>query len=235
MDVLFYAVEQDGLQTRGLTYMLTPDPAAKPGPPVKVGRVKYAGNWDPEPGGWRRLGTAMHNDGRGELTTAVVDLSEPVDPSVKVACLTVGSDAVPLSDAERDTLRAFVNRGGLLLVDVLGGDAQNAGYKAAADGVVSAVVPNAVGKQTQLPADSPAYAGMDPADVTYRKYARAILHKPRGPLLLGVDVNGRPGVILSREDLSVGLVGQPVDAILGYSPASATKLVEAIVTYGATR
>ena len=36
-------------------------------------------------------------------------------------------------------------------------------------------------------------------------------------------------VIFSREDLSAGLVGEPVDGITGYSPASATELMTNIL------
>jgi len=36
-------------------------------------------------------------------------------------------------------------------------------------------------------------------------------------------------VIYSREDLSVGLVGQAVDGIVGYSPATATSLMTRIL------
>ena len=235
MDVLFYSVEQDGLRTRGVTYMLTPDPKAKRGPAIKLARIKYAGGWDPEPGGWRRLTTAMHNDGKGELAVTTVDPATPIDPSFKVASLTVGGDAVPLTDGQKANLRAFVDRGGLLLVDVLGGDAANNGYKGAADGAIAAVFPDAPKELAALPGNSPVYADLSPSDIKYRRFARPILGKPTTPLLKGFDKAGKPAVILSREDLSVGLVGQPVDGIVGYAPETATKLVEAIITYGAKR
>ena len=38
-------------------------------------------------------------------------------------------------------------------------------------------------------------------------------------------------MILSNEDLSVGLNGSPVGGILGYSPQDATKLMESILLY----
>ena len=40
-------------------------------------------------------------------------------------------------------------------------------------------------------------------------------------------------VIYSREDLSAGLVGQAVDGIVGYDPASATALMSHILSYAA--
>ena len=42
---------------------------------------------------------------------------------------------------------------------------------------------------------------------------------------------GRFGVFYSREDLSTGLVGQSVDGIYGYEPATATRLMRAMLLY----
>ncbi len=39
----------------------------------------------------------------------------------------------------------------------------------------------------------------------------------------------------SREDLTVGLVGQDVDGIFGYTPESATSLMRNVVLYAAGR
>ena len=45
-----------------------------------------------------------------------------------------------------------------------------------------------------------------------------------------MSVNGKLAVIYSPEDLSGGLVGQPVDGINGYDPATATLLMTRILT-----
>ena len=55
-----------------------------------------------------------------------------------------------------------------------------------------------------------------------------------GPLakafqLRGLTVNGHLGVVFSGQDLSVGLVGQPVDGIVGYTPDQATTLVRRLI------
>jgi hypothetical protein len=44
-------------------------------------------------------------------------------------------------------------------------------------------------------------------------------------------VNKRTALFFSAEDLSTGLVGQPVDGILGYDPDSSTKLMARMVLY----
>ena len=43
----------------------------------------------------------------------------------------------------------------------------------------------------------------------------------------------RPAVFYSPEDLTAGLVGQPVDGIFGYAPESATPLMRNMLLYAA--
>jgi hypothetical protein len=46
-----------------------------------------------------------------------------------------------------------------------------------------------------------------------------------------MEIGGRVAVFFSVEDLSTGLVGQPVDGIYGYEPASATDLMRNMIFY----
>jgi hypothetical protein len=67
-------------------------------------------------------------------------------------------------------------------------------------------------------------------EITYRSFARQKLAgETKAPRLRGITLNGRLGVIFSAEDLSVGLVGQPIDGVVGYSPATATGLMRYIL------
>src|SRR5262249_1137744 len=63
----------------------------------------------------------------------------------------------------------------------------------------------------------------------YRTYARAALGSLKAPRLRGIKQGDRLVCIYSTEDLSVGLVGQPVDGIIGYDPATATALMRKIL------
>ena len=73
---------------------------------------------------------------------------------------------------------------------------------------------------------------MAPGPVDYRRFDRdrRALHVPQ---LRGADLDGRTAVIVSPQDLSVGLVGMPIDGVAGYAPADATKLVTAVIAYAA--
>jgi hypothetical protein len=233
IDLFLYAVDKQGLRRRGETYLAARDPKAKPKAKGTIARIKYAGEWDPEPGGWARLANVMHNAGTAELTV------EPVDPAAggkvagTLASLTVSSTGVTLPEATRAALRDYVHGGGTLLVDVAGGRSPG---RAAAEAELARLFPDAPRALPVLPPDAPVYAAAGPAmvasTVDYRRFERPAgnLHVPQ---LRGFTVGDRVAVFYSPQDLSVGLVGMPIDGVAGYAPADATKVVADVIAYAA--
>ena len=205
------------------------DDASTPRKTIAVARVKYNGNWDPEPGGWRRLAAVLHNRDFADLKVTTVDLAEGDFAGVKIAHLT-GTGEIALPPAQAEKLRKFVEGGGTLIIDAAGGSAP---FLRSAEAMLRAQFPkNADALAGVLPASSPVYAaGKEPIKkVSYRLFALKTLGSETAPRLraiLGPD--GRPAVILSNEDLSVGLNGSPVGGILGYSPQDATRIMESIL------
>ena len=51
------------------------------------------------------------------------------------------------------------------------------------------------------------------------------------PRVRGIQIGNRTAVFYSREDLSAGLVGEPVDGIIGYAPETATEIMRNILLY----
>jgi hypothetical protein len=227
-DVFLYAVDKKNLRRRGESYLVKKDGSIKPSREIKLARIAYSGNWDPEPGGWRRLANLLHNE-HGGATLAVETVTAGVGKlgGFKVAHLT-GTMPFTLDDAARAELKNFVKAGGLLIVDAAGG---STAFAAAAEAELAAMFPDAAKQLTQvLPPTHAIYVeNGKPLEIDYRVYARSKLGSLRGPQLRGVTVDGRLAVIYSREDLSVGLVGQPVDGIIGYSPPTATRLMANII------
>ena len=88
-----------------------------------------------------------------------------------------------------------------------------------------------------LGSDSPVYQqpGHVVQEVQYRRFARERIGTLKMPRLSGIKIGGRLAVIFSREDLSAGLVGEPVDGITGYRPASATELMTDIILSTASK
>ena len=87
------------------------------------------------------------------------------------------------------------------------------------------------GKQLGAPLDRghALYKTPDTERVQYRDWGRRTVGNISAPLLRGMTIGGRLAVVYSPEDLSVGLVGEAVDGIGGYQPASATALMRQVL------
>jgi hypothetical protein len=144
-----------------------------------------------------------------------------------------GTSSFSLPDASRNELRTFVNNGGTLVIDSAGG---TGAFSDAATKELDAIFgKDAAQLTTVLPADHAIYQGAK-VPIAYRAFARkAMQGQNDAPRLRGMELNGRLGVIFSPEDLSVGLVGQSVDGIIGYEPATATQLMARVIQYAQSR
>ena len=236
-NVFLYAVDKSNLQFKGETFIVK-DKGVAPAATLKVARLTVGDNPDPEPGGWRRLANVMKNDHKIALAVEPVSLGAGRLAGFNVAHLT-GTTAFKLDEAARKELAAFVAGGGTLVVDAAGGAVA---FADAAETELPAAfgAEGAKGMARPLRSDHPVYnlpaAKLD--RFGYRRYARKIVGDLTGPRLKGIAAGGgeaagggRVGVFYSREDLSGGLVGQPVDGIIGYDVSTATALMRNILLY----
>jgi len=223
-NIYLYSVESNrrNMLTKGDTWIVKPNPKVQTARRIKVARLELGDNPDPEPGGWPRLAAIMHNDLKVELQHELV--KPEALKGYSIAHLT-GTGKLTLSLSHRNALKQFVTNGGTLMIDAAGGDNEFAGS-------VEVELGNLFGgKLENLPDDSPIYnqpaVRVDP--VGWRQFALNRLVDRKHPHLRGVRIGERFAVLFSREDLSAGLVGQPVDGIYGYDPLTAVKLMEAMV------
>jgi hypothetical protein len=235
IDLFLYAVDKQGLRHRGETFLVPCRDDVPASKPIKIGRIQYAGNWNPEPGGWRRLTNVMHNHSVAELNVHPVDPSTPgqLNATFALLSLTIASPDAKLSDTARAAIRDYVKNGGTLLVDVAGGCSA---YRAAAEAELAKLWPEASKELPVLAVDSPVLSAlhtntaMSIQSVDYRRFQRSsgTLHEPQ---LRGLSIGNRTAVLYSPQDVSVGLVGEPVDGIEGYAPDDAAKIVAAVIAY----
>ena len=234
-DIFQYAIDKKQLQNKGSTYIVQANPEVKPRRKLKLARVMVGDNPDPEPGAWRRLAAVLHNTRDIDLSTFDVTPGEGVLLAAKVAHLT-GTGGFVLGDAARLELKTFVQNGGTLIVDAAGGSSE---FAASAENELHTIFgPDAKQLDTPLPASSPLYRQPDiKVDaVGYRTFAReALLHNSRDPRLRAIAFGKKLRVFYSREDLTAGLVGQPVDGVYGYDPQSATNLMTALLLYATAK
>ncbi len=226
-DVFQYAVERRILRNRGESTLILPDAKApKPNRTAKLARIEYAGNWNPEPGGWARLANHLANTQAAALEVTPIKLGEgKLDASFPMAHLT-GTLKLALGDAQKDELKKYVAGGGMLVIDSCGG---GAGFAGDAEALASVLCDGA--KPTAISEADPVVVGPVKLEaIEYRAFASRV-GALRGLRLKAYALPNRksPAVILSAEDLSVGLVGQPVDGINGYRPTTVLPLVTNIV------
>jgi hypothetical protein len=229
-NIFLYSVDKTNLQTKGGTYIVHPNatPAARN---LKIARVEFDGNWDPEPAGWRRLAAVMHNQNSTDLTVETVKLGAGKLTEYKIASLT-GTTKLILNDVQRKEIKNFVDQGGTLIVDAAGGSTD---FAESAESELRTIFGQAAstGLASPLPPGSPVFSiGNKIADVTYRNYARqTMIGKLKTPRLTGIPVGDRTGVFYSRDDISAGLIGAHIDGIVGYDPKSATELMTNMLLY----
>jgi hypothetical protein len=230
-DIFLYSISRSELRYRGQTYIVEADPKVKAERPVKVARIMVGDNPDPEPGGWRRLGNLLHNTAKIEVTIVPTTLADGKLADAKIAHLT-GTSKFKLTPAQEKQIKDFVAAGGTLVVDAAGGSSEFAQSAEAELAAMFGGTPGNIG--TVLDADNLLYTwpGNRIERFGYRSFAkRSLTGKLNVPRLRAIIQNGRPAVFYSREDLTAGMVGEPVDGVTGYTPETATEIARNIVLY----
>lgn len=227
-DILEYATERTGISSKRKLIHFEIDPKIAATRSLRVSRLSYGGNWNPEPGAWRNMAAISHDVDKIEVHLEVVDLGhDKLKPDAYELATLTGTEPVKLAAAQWDEIKNYVNGGGTILIDAAGGssgfaDAMESGLAAtfgrAGDSLSSAV-----------PDDDPIYPpGLRDRQI-FRAFARGALGESRSPRLRVMKIGGRNAVIFSREDLTNGLVGADVDGVIGYTPEAATRIVGNII------
>lgn len=212
---------------KGETCLVQLRPDAKPSKTIKVARLKYAGNWDPEPGAWRQLSQQLIATDKTAVETTTVDLTTQKIAGVKLAHLT-GTGGIKLGTAERATLKEFLTGGGTLLVDSAGGDVA---FAAAVEDQLRQLSPDDLGALDRpLSSTDPAAKGIPLADARFRLgMIRNTDPAGKKPGLRAASFNKRVAVYYTPQDLTAAMAGVPSSVIKGYDPNTARRLVAAIV------
>ena len=229
-DIYQYAIDKKNSLVKGRSYVVEPDPKITPTLTIKLARIKYSGNWNPEPGGWRQMAAVLHNRNKIDLQVDAVNLGSDALTGYHAAHLT-GTGAVKLTNDATRKLKEFVDQGGLLIVDAAGGDSE---FATSIEGQLGAIadVAKDSGGPVLAPGDPLFTSGkLKMPEIRYRTFSQAMFGISSAPRLRGAKVGNRYGLIYSADDLSAGLVGNEVDGIRGYSPACASEIMTRILLY----
>jgi len=232
IDLYQYSIDRQ-LWNKGISFLVHPDPAIKASHKIAMARLAVGANWDPEPAGWARMAAILHNQDQVDLSVFAATPGQGTLAAAHLAHLT-GTTAFTLSNAARLELQNFVKQGGTLIVDAAGG---SQAFADAAERELQAMFGSyaAAALAVPLPPSHPLFhlPGHDIRTFLYRPWARLnSVGALKDPRIRMVEVDNRPAVFFSREDLSAGLVGEPVDGIIGYTPETATDIMRNLIIYG---
>ncbi|MFP4139877.1 MAG: DUF4159 domain-containing protein [Phycisphaerae bacterium] len=229
-NIYMYVTDLGTLHNRGVTYW-PEKPKRTPGKTVKLARLKHSGNDDPEPYAFKRFTRLMakHNHAKVELDgpMAISSLSQK---SPDIVTLT-GTGSFSLTEEEQAALKKYVDGGGTLFVNSLGG---NEAFADAARKTLRSMYPNTPLLRTLRSSDLYNMEGLAIREVSYRPYRKGSNRQNRTyktPRLRSLTIDGRDAVIFSEIDVVEGLLGIPIFEADGYTPASAFELMRNIVLY----
>lgn len=226
-NLFLYATGLDAPRPLSLGRARPFDAAHPPSATIRVARVKFEGNWDPEPAAWNRLADLLAVADRVRLQVAAVDPGELKPGTHDLAVLT-GVGQLDLSDKQLGAIGDYLRAGGTLLVDAAGGD------ETFVEQVRGKILPLlATGRHVRPEGTDAIFARAAGAEgkVRYRRSPAAAASRPllAEPRLVGVEIQGRTAIWFSTEDLTAGLVGAQALSIRGYQPLVARQIARNIL------
>lgn len=198
---------------------------------VSVARLKFDGNCNPEPLAFDRLAIMMR-----EQTGTNLEVKGPIEISAlpasgaKIATLS-GTGTIKLSKAQLSVLKKFVEGGGTLIIDAVGGDRE---FAKSAEKVLRKIFRSRKNRPRQLSLRSDVYrlSGLQitDKDIRYRRRTHMRL-KTKYPMLEAILIGQRPAVFFSSLDITAGLLGNSSYTIDGYHPDSAYLLMRNMILF----
>lgn len=200
-----------------------PAPTDTPALTLPLARLRYAGNWDPEPYAWTRFAHQFQWQTGFAVDVRPIDVKSLTLASAPVAALT-GVDPQQFTADELVALREYVQRGGVLLIDSCGG---GPGFASAQQALLTAAFPEA--QPALLDPTHPLLAGagdcMNPLPHVASRTVGSSLQAP------GILRFGRGHVIVTPADLTCGLLDTDTMGIKGYRPEYAESFVKNLMLW----
>ncbi len=198
--------------------------------------ASHRGNWNPEPQALAVFGAVVAESGAGGAGGAVEIADHPlsaIDVLKRSPTLVVvnGIDAHDFTGPERKAIGAYVEAGGVILFETPGGRGD---FTRSAEAVCTEIFGQPVRSllRNRIITAEGLAGGVRLSRLDYRPFAFEVFSaRETRPRLRAIFVNGQPRVLFSREDISHGLLDQPVWGVAGYSPESARNLLGNILLH----
>jgi len=220
-----------GILPRPYTSPWLAAPPRKPATTIQLARLKYDGNWDPEPLAWVRFGRLLTADRGIGVDARATEIEKLPACGARVAHLT-GTTAIALSARQQAAIKKFIEGGGTLLIDAAGGSPK---FRASAEKMLGTIFgPSALKGLT--PGAAVYYLpGMKIEEFNYNRAARKAGWRRKTPNLRGIKIGGRISVVLSDMDLTTALLGMSAYNRPGYKPKSAYNIVRNVLLHATSQ
>jgi Domain of unknown function (DUF4159) len=230
LNVFIYASGKANFRNK-LHTPLVPTPTVTPIGKVNIARLKYNGNWNPEPAAWPRFAKIFLNQTSIAAVPAPTTFQElpKLDLQQTPLAHLTGTAEVPFDAAAIKAVHDYVTSGGILLIDAADGSPDFT------QSVLKTLLPQAFPHLMLHPMadDDPILVGtgdcMSSIALKLRPHAAELLATPIGTL--ETLTAGRGLLILSRSDLTTALLGTNTYSVLGYEPDVATNLIRNILLW----
>ncbi len=189
---------------------------------IRVARLKYRGNCDPEPLAWQRFATVVGNRYSIRIETSELMPAGELDPEKWPIVYIAGTTNVKFSRRELAFLKAYLVTGGTIIAEAVGGSER---FAKAVEDQIFPLLPGAWAGSfaaSRVSLEGPAAADR----VYYREpYADTLGNMKDTPRMKGVIDDDKIKVVLITDDVSGGMVGYPCYGLHGYTPESAIIVV----------
>lgn len=192
-----------------------------------VARAQYDGNWMPESQVYQPVGNIIFNQTGLDVTTMDVPLEELADTEASMVHLS-GVDKLELTPAQIEAIKGFVDKGGTVLVETVGGlgDFSIEIERQLRDALN---VPSAPLSSSNAIISGKDLQGFNNSSVTYRPFTVLRARVGNKPRLKAMIIDDRPAIVFSHDDLSVGAIGGRQFEISGYDIESSRHLLSNMV------
>jgi len=231
VNLFYYASGKLGFRNR-LESLHVPEPKTPPVATFGVARLSYPSEWNPEPGAWKRFTNTFWHATGYKITPTEMKIEElkpfdaakkPDAANIRFAHLT-GTVKQAFKPEAVAAVKAFVESGGVLFVDVTGGSNP---FDESAQTLIKTAFPQGALKAaaTSHPILAAGSPGME--DISQRRVLRPVvtekLGRQHGQLM--VLHAGKGAIVFSPLDVTSGLLGTNTGGIYGYEAKYAQDLM----------
>ena len=191
---------------------------------LNIARLRYPGNWDPEPYAWTRFARIFQWKTSFAANVMPVNISDLRVEQTPIAHLT-GTDAHQFSPNQISVLQTFVRKGGVLLMDSCGGAT---GFASSQTGLLGALLPGI--EPSSIPATHPLINGSGACMDALPQSVGRNPGEPPPPAPL-IATFGRGHIIVTPLDLTNALLQSSTLGIKGYRGSYAEALIKNLLLW----